>query len=660
MEGRPCWWPARVVKYVKHEHNLDPNQRIPVPTSNDHYSTVECFDQEKAVSVVENEFICEYTTNMHLARPSGRPLCDVLQACRDADNYFKSNPSALRSQVRRYKEPALFEKSGNSRAPNSRNSTSSSRNTTTRTPNSEKPNMNNKKRHASKRAVSEITPGLKKQKLDTNGASSRTQRVKSVRVVEDYNVLQQKQGKLEAEITKLKEELEKEREDKWKLQDTLTLEQCTITELKKELQVEKMKKRLKQEPVLDETQKLHKQINQMEDELHERKMQAEIREKEMGKMKTEFAAEREKMKFQEKVFSVFLDQKTKITSLEGQLSAERSKMMNGYSAANAMEGLSLSDPMHPVRRLHYPSSSLSSPLAMNRENNNDYPLNSNSDDPLSSQSSHRNNIHPTVDSPNAGPPAALANPSQPCLPTPTSIVPSQSIDNMGSGAIVSASWSAAEDERLAQVVHLEESNALNSNPAEKWPRVASQFEGRTRKQCQERWLNHLKLRIGCAYWTDEEELILRSAIEELGFNWVAIAQRLPGRTHYGAKNHWYSMLKKRQRREEAAEQHSTEPQEEIRDESMGMAERAEAFNYNPAMGALKTLIGKAGSYDEAQVQEMAILIRKEISARSDPSDSNFYYKNTCIVIKKLKNNPSVIKPLVDELFLTRNAAHFFD
>ena len=46
-------------------------------------------------------------------------------------------------------------------------------------------------------------------------------------------------------------------------------------------------------------------------------------------------------------------------------------------------------------------------------------------------------------------------------------------------------------------------------------------------------------------------MILHSAHAELGNKWVAIAQRLPGRTDNCVKNHWNSMLRKRQRREAA-------------------------------------------------------------------------------------------------------------
>lgn len=191
---------------------------------------------------------------------------------------------------------------------------------------------------------------------------------------------------------------------------------------------------------------------------------------------------------------------------------------------------------------------------MNRDNSNNsnLPLKPNSLHPSSSHSSLPNPIHPTMDSSTARPPPVLSSySSQRRYSAPTPVLLSHPDDNPGPWTRRSASWSRAEDERLAQLVHLEESNTPSSTPTKMWSRVASQLHGRTGKQCRERWLNQLKPGIRRGQWTDEEELVLRSAHEELGNKWVAIAQRLPGRTDNCVKNHWNSMLRKRQRREAA-------------------------------------------------------------------------------------------------------------
>ncbi len=172
-------------------------------------------------------------------------------------------------------------------------------------------------------------------------------------------------------------------------------------------------------------------------------------------------------------------------------------------------------------------------------------------------------LHPTV---NPAPlPAPMAhratgprNPSYNMRPPGPSYLPKVPLsptipdDTPGPWTRRSASWSRAEDERLAHLVRLEEANAPSNNtPTKMWSRVAAQLTGRTGKQCRERWLNQLKPGIRRGSWTDEEERILHTAHAELGNKWVAIAQRLPGRTDNCVKNHWNSMLRKRQRREAA-------------------------------------------------------------------------------------------------------------
>ncbi|PXF45609.1 Transcriptional activator Myb [Gracilariopsis chorda] len=84
-----------------------------------------------------------------------------------------------------------------------------------------------------------------------------------------------------------------------------------------------------------------------------------------------------------------------------------------------------------------------------------------------------------------------------------------------------------------------------------WSRVASQLPRRTGKQCRERYLNQLRPGIKKDPWTPDEERILHDVHARLGNKWVAIAKHLPGRTDNCVKNHWNSMLRKRQRREAA-------------------------------------------------------------------------------------------------------------
>lgn len=122
----------------------------------------------------------------------------------------------------------------------------------------------------------------------------------------------------------------------------------------------------------------------------------------------------------------------------------------------------------------------------------------------------------------------------------------------------SASWTPEEDEKLRKLVTMHISRPPSITASNTWSRVASQLPRRTGKQCRERYLNQLRPGIKKDPWSPDEERILHDVHARLGNKWVAIAKHLPGRTDNCVKNHWNSMLRKRQRREAAirvTEQH---------------------------------------------------------------------------------------------------------
>lgn len=115
----------------------------------------------------------------------------------------------------------------------------------------------------------------------------------------------------------------------------------------------------------------------------------------------------------------------------------------------------------------------------------------------------------------------------------------------------SASWTTEEDATLVELVKKESAVPPSITASKTWSRVAAQLTNRTGKQCRERYLNQLKPGIRRDPWSPEEERILREAHAKIGNKWVTIANQLPGRTDNCVKNHWNSMLRKRQRRDAA-------------------------------------------------------------------------------------------------------------
>ncbi|KAM3268765.1 hypothetical protein P3S67_030729 [Capsicum chacoense] len=105
-------------------------------------------------------------------------------------------------------------------------------------------------------------------------------------------------------------------------------------------------------------------------------------------------------------------------------------------------------------------------------------------------------------------------------------------------------WSADEDKRLKVAVMLFYPkcwrNIGQSVPwrTPVWKKVAQYVPGRTHVQCRERWVNTLDPSLKLDEWTEEEDLKLKSAINEHGYSWSKVAACVPSRTDNQCRRRW--------------------------------------------------------------------------------------------------------------------------
>jgi hypothetical protein len=105
-------------------------------------------------------------------------------------------------------------------------------------------------------------------------------------------------------------------------------------------------------------------------------------------------------------------------------------------------------------------------------------------------------------------------------------------------------FTAEEDSKLMTLVQkLGQSN---------WQSIASYMNGRTNRQCKERWVHYLDPNIVAQPWTRREDRLLEQKVSEVGKKWKQLEALFPGRTEISLKNRYNVLLRKTTREVRAA------------------------------------------------------------------------------------------------------------
>lgn len=108
--------------------------------------------------------------------------------------------------------------------------------------------------------------------------------------------------------------------------------------------------------------------------------------------------------------------------------------------------------------------------------------------------------------------------------------------------LVKGTWTEEEDLALKEWV-------IENGP-QKWSLCSKHIQGRSGKQCRERWFNNLDPSIKKGQWTKCEDKIIFDLFKKEGPKWSLIATVLPGRTENSIKNRFYSTIRKFKNAEE--------------------------------------------------------------------------------------------------------------
>mmetsp|Transcript_15097 Transcript_15097/g.23438 ORF Transcript_15097/g.23438 Transcript_15097/m.23438 type:complete len:478 (+) Transcript_15097:360-1793(+) len=131
--------------------------------------------------------------------------------------------------------------------------------------------------------------------------------------------------------------------------------------------------------------------------------------------------------------------------------------------------------------------------------------------------------------------------------TSTSSTGGEKMDEEANNAMQSAAsnnnkipWTKEEDESLI--------NLVKKHGKMDWFRISAEIPSRNRKQCRDRYTNHLETGVKKGDWTPEEDSLIFELQKKLGNKWAIIASKMPNRTDNAIKNRFWSHKRALQRK----------------------------------------------------------------------------------------------------------------
>ena len=98
------------------------------------------------------------------------------------------------------------------------------------------------------------------------------------------------------------------------------------------------------------------------------------------------------------------------------------------------------------------------------------------------------------------------------------------------------SWTREEDQKLLE--------GVKTFGEKRWVEIAKFVGTRSRKQCRERFVNHISPKIVKKPWTPEEDKIILNSFHIYGNKWSEIGRKLNGRTARSVRNRYRSLIAK--------------------------------------------------------------------------------------------------------------------